>query len=180
MRQELFHVPELKGVHVPEIIERFRKRLDQASSHAEVWEIVKKSVEVVLRKRRSGMMLFLEDLPIQVGAYHPLGTNNIVLNRVLVQTAEATIKEKRVVNALVYILLLHEYLHSLGEYSEARVKRLVVDVSKKCFGEDYPVTYVAIKSPWSLFRGIPLSEMNASKRVIEIVKDFEKTRDYVV
>jgi diketogulonate reductase-like aldo/keto reductase len=82
-------------------VEDYRKRLETAASYGEVWEIVKDTVESALHKRRSGIMLFLDDLPIQLGAYYPLGTNNIVLNRVLVQIVEAAVESKRVVNALV-------------------------------------------------------------------------------
>lgn len=161
-------------------IERYQSRLENAASYSEVWDIVKDTVEFALQKRRGGMMLFLDDLPIQLGAYHPLGTNNIVLNRVLVQIVEAAIESKKVVNALVYNLLLHEYLHALGEVSEAGVRELVIEVAKKCFGEGYIVTQVAVKSPWALLKGIPLESVNVPKRVMEIVKDFEKTDKYVV
>jgi hypothetical protein len=160
--------------------ERFRSRLENAKSYGEVWDIVKDCVEFSLHKRRGGMMLFLDDLPIQLGAYHPLGTNNIVLNRRLVQIVEASIKPKRVVNALVYNLLLHEYLHALGKYDEMDVRHLVYEISKKCFGEDYVATVVARRSPWVLLRDIPLEAANAPKRVMEIVKDFEKTDKYIV
>jgi hypothetical protein len=162
------------------MVERYRGRLESGASYGEVWEIVKDSVEYSLRKRRSGMMLFLDDLPIQLGAYHPIGTNNIVLNRVLVQIVEATIELKRVVNALIYNLLVHEYLHALGEYSESDVRELVYEVAKRCFGEDYIVTVIAKKSPWALLKGIPLEAVNAPKRIMEIVKDFEKTDKYIV
>jgi len=162
------------------VVEGYRKRLEVAASYGEVWEIVKDTVEFALHKRRSGMMLFLDDLPIQLGAYHPLGTNNIVLNRVLVQIVEAAVESKRVLNALVYNLLVHEYLHALGEFSEMAVRNLVVEVARKCFGEDYVVTQVAVKSPWVLLKGIPLESVNVPKRFMEIVKDFEKTDKYVV
>ena len=168
------------GESKPSTIERYRDRLERATSYGEVWEIVKDSVEFALQKRRGGMMLFLDDLPIQLGAYHPVGTNNIVLNRLLVQVVEATIESKRVVNALIYNLLLHEYLHALGEFSEVDVKRLVYDVARRCFGERDVVTVVARKSPWSLLQGIPLEAVNAPRRVMEIVKDFEKADRYIV
>jgi hypothetical protein len=126
------------------------------------------------------MMLFLDDLPIQLGAYHSLGTNNIVLNRVLVQIVEAAIESKKVVNALVYNLLVHEYLHALGEVSEAGVNGLVIEVCRKSFGQDYVATRIAVKSPWALLNGIPLDSMNVPKRVMEIVKDFEKPDKYIV
>jgi hypothetical protein len=162
------------------VIKEYRSHLENAKSYGEVWDIVKNSVEFSFQKHRSGMMLFLDDLPIQLGAYHPLGTNNIVLNRRLVQIVEASIKSRRVVNALIYNLLLHEYLHALGKYSEIEVRRLVYSVAKKCFGEDYVVTAVAEKSPWILLKDIPLEGINAPKQVMEIVKDFEKTDEYIV
>ena len=126
-------------------------------------------------------MLFLDDLPLQVGAYYSLGTNNIVLNRHLVDIIEATINDKQTVNALVYNLLLHEYLHSLGELSEAEVRRQVVTVASKCFGEDHVATVLSRKSPWILLKDIPFGTAEAPKRVIQIVRNFEKTTDrYIV
>ena len=127
------------------------------------------------------MMLFLDDLPIRLGAYHPLGTNNIVLNRALVQIVEAAAKSKRLVNAFVYSLLVHEYLHALGHAPEAKVRRLVYEISRECFGEDHIVTRLAEKSPWALLRGVPLSGIEAPRRAMEIVKDFEKPNQrYIV
>ena len=162
------------------VVEKYRSHLENAKSYGEVWEIVKDSVEFSLHKRRSGMMLFLDDLPIQLGAYHPIGTNNIVLNRRLVQIVEATIESRRAVNALIYNLLLHEYLHALGKYSEIDVRQWVYKIARKCFGEDYVVTTLAEKSPWALLKSVPLGAVNAPKRVMEIVKDFEKTDRYIV
>lgn len=160
--------------------EQFAFRLDEAKSYAQVWVIVKDTVAFSMNKRRDSMMLFLDDLPLQLGAYYPIGTNNIVLNRALVDIAEATVKSKLMVNALVYNLLLHEYLHALGEYSETEVRRLVVEVAKKSFGEKHAATVLARKSPWVLFKDIPLGPVNSPKGVMEIVKDFEKTSDYIV
>jgi len=126
------------------------------------------------------MMLFLDDLPLQLGAYYPVGTNNIVLNRALVEIVEASISDKPTVNALIFNLLLHEYLHALGEMSETVVRQQVVDVAKTCFGEQHIATVLARKSPWVLLKDIPLGPFNAPKRVMEIVRDFEKTGKYIV
>ena len=164
----------------PPTVEKFRKSLETADNYAGVWQIVKDTVEFALGKRGGRMMLFLDDLPLQLGAYHPIGTNNIVLNRALVEIVEASEKSKRVVNALTYNLLLHEYLHALGEYSEVEVRRLVVAVAKKCFAEGHAATIIAQKSPWALLKNIPVAALNAPKRVMEIVKDFETTSKYIV
>ena len=155
--------------------DNFDSRLEQVKSYGEVWEIVKETTEYSLGRHRVGMMLFLDDLPLNIGAYHPLGTNNIVLNRALVQVAEAATDSRKLVNAFVYVLLVHEYLHALGYVAEEEVRPLVSEVSKKSFGEDSLVAKLAEKGPWALLKGIPLSAIQAPKRVMEIVKDFEKT-----
>jgi hypothetical protein len=160
--------------------DKFRSNLETAETYAQVWQTVKDTVDFSLHKRRGSMMLFLDDLPLQLGAYHPLGTNNIVLNRTLVEIVEASITNKHVVNALVYNLLLHEYLHALGELSEAKVRHTVVKVAQACFGEKHTATVIAHKSPWILLQNIPLHAINAPKRVMQIVKDFEKTGKYIV
>jgi len=161
-------------------VEQFRSSLETAENYAEVWKAVKETVEFALRKRRGSMMLFLDDLPLQLGAYHPLGTNNIVLNRALVEIVESSISNKRVVNALIYNLLLHEYLHALGEISETKVRQTVVEIAQACFGKKHIATVIAQKSPWALLQNIPLKAVNAPKRVMQIVAGFEKTGKYIV
>ena len=160
--------------------EQFSNRLDNAKDYAEVWQIVKDTVEFVQAKRRDALMLFLDDLPLQLGAYYPVGTNNIVLNRALVDIVEQSIASKPTVNALTYNLLLHEYLHALGDLSEAGVRRGVIEVATKSFGDQHIATVVACKSPWVLLKDIPLGPFYTRKRVMEIVKNFEKTGKYIV
>jgi hypothetical protein len=158
----------------------FCSTLDKAKNYAEVWKIVKETTEFALGKRRDSMMLFLDDLPLQLGAYYPVGTNNIVLNRALVEIVEQSMSDKPTVNALIYNLLLHEYLHALGDLSETGVRRQVEEVAKKSFGEQHITTVIACKSPWILLKDIPLGPYNVPKRVMEIVQDFEKTSKYIV
>jgi diketogulonate reductase-like aldo/keto reductase len=164
----------------PSSADKFHNSLETAESYGEVWQIVKDTVEYSLGKRRGNMMLFLDDLPMQLGAYHPLGTNNIVLNRGLIEIVEASMSAKHVVNSLVYNLLLHEYLHALGELSETEVRTRVIEVARYCFGEKHIATVIARKTPWVLLQNIPLQSINAPKRVMQIVKDFEKTGKYIV
>ena len=160
--------------------ESFINKLNASNNYSEIWQMVKDTVLYALGKRRDSMMLFLDDLPLQLGAYYPVGTNNIVLNRSLVEIVEASMKDKSTLNALVYNLLLHEYLHALGELSEKSVRQEVIEVAKKCFGEGHIATVVARKSPWVLLKDIPLGPIIAPKRVMEIVRDFERTGTYIV
>ncbi len=160
--------------------ENFSACLDNAQNYSEVWKIVQETAQYALGKRRNCMMLFLDDLPLQLGAYYPVGTNNIVLNRALVDVVESHVANKPTVNALVYNLLLHEYLHALGDLSETGVRKEVAEVAKKAFGEEHIATVLARKSPWVLLKDLPLSQAFAPKRVMEIVQDFEKTGKYIV
>jgi hypothetical protein len=158
----------------------YNSHLEHAKNYAEIWEVVKETTKYSLGKQRVGMMLFLDDLPLNIGAYHPLGTNNLVLNRALVQVVEAATNSRKLVNCFVYVLLLHEYLHALGYVAEEDVRLLVYDVAKKSFGENILVTKLAEKGPWTLLRGVPLNVIQAPKRVMEIVKDFERSnQEYI-
>jgi hypothetical protein len=159
---------------------QFSGDLDKATSYAAVWQIVQQTAEYALGKRRNCMMLFLDDLPLGLGAYYPVGTNNIVLNRALVDVVETKIADKATVNALIYNLLLHEYLHALGQMSEVGVRAEVVEVAKRSFGEEHIATVMARKSPWMLLKDLPLGAIPNRKRAMEIVSDFEKTGRYVV
>ena len=162
-------------------MKKYRSRLENAQGFGEVWETVKDTVKSSLGEHRVGMMLFLDDLPLRLGAYHPLGTNNIVLNRALVHIVEVATESKLLVNAFVYILLLHEYLHALGRPSEAQVRPLVYKLSRESFGEDHIATKLTEMGPWALLKDIPLDVIDVPKRVMEIVKDFEKaTERYIV
>jgi hypothetical protein len=50
---------------------KYRSKLDDAKGYSGIWEIVKTTVKSSLNERRIGMMLFLGDLPLRVGAYIP-------------------------------------------------------------------------------------------------------------
>ncbi len=159
---------------------KWRNRIESAQSYSDVWSIVKNTVNSSIGSQRRHMMLFLDDLPIQLGAYHPIGTNNIILNRTLVETIEVSVSSKHVVNALVYNLLLHEYLHALGEYSEIEVRRLVIKIAEESFGKQRITAKIARNTPWSLLKNIPLKTADGPKRVVQIVKDFEEAGNYIV
>ena len=162
-------------------VEMYRSRIDKAKGFSEVWEIVKDTVKDSLGEYRVGLLLFLDDLPLRLGAYHLLGTNNMVLNRALIDIVQIVTKAKRFVNSFIYSLLVHEYLHALGHVSEVTVRSLVYKISRQCFGGNHIVTSLAEKSPFTLLKDIPLSEIEAPKRAIEIVKDFEKSNQrYIV
>ena len=156
------------------IVESYRLKIEEAEGFSGVWELVKETVKATLNEHRRGMLLFLDDLPLHLGAYHQVGTNNIVLNRSLLNIVETVTKSKKLFNAFVYSILTHEYLHALGHISESEVNSLVYDVSKRCFGGNHIVTTLAEKTPWMLLKGIPLRSIAVNKQDMELIKDIEK------
>ncbi len=162
-------------------IRSYSLELEGAKGYGEVWEIVKDTVKNFLGKGRIGMMLFLDYLPLNLGAYHPVGTNNIVLNKSLVEIVAAATKTKLEVNAFIYTLLAHEYVHALGYLSEAEARHLVYQISRFSFGKNHLATRLARRSPWSLLKGVPIDGLTIPKSGMEVVKDFEKPKqDYIV
>lgn len=159
----------------------FCSQLEHAEGYRGVWKVVKETVRHVLGKSRVSMMLFLDDLPINIGAYHSVGTNNIVLNKALVELVEATAKSKLEVNAFTCTLLTHEYLHALGYLSEKDVQHLVYKICRVCFGKNHVATELAQNGPWALLNGVPVMGLPTPRSPMEIVKDFESpNRDYIV
>lgn len=93
---------------------------------------------------------------------------------------EAT-KSKHLKNAFIYTLILHEYLYALGHQREAKLRFLVYKICRESFRQDHIITQMAELGPWHILKGTPLDTIDIPKRVIEIVKDFEKVnKNYIV
>jgi len=64
----------------------FARRLEEAQTLADIFELVKRAVETVLGRSRAGLMLALADLGNSpqgfLGAFYPIATNVIVMNKV--------------------------------------------------------------------------------------------------
>jgi hypothetical protein len=117
-------------------------------------------------------MLFLADLPYAVGAYHQVGTNNIVMNRALLDHVLETSEASRQANSFIYSILTHEYLHSLGYINEEEARELTYRISKETFGEGHLATKMAASNPWQYIKPPP-REIQDVQRPLSVVRDFE-------
>lgn len=153
------------------------KQLDLCRNFGDVFEVVKKTVEHSLGQRRSGLMLYLAELPEHVGAYHAVGTNGIVMNRTALDAVTRSARTLREINSYVYSILLHEYLHSLGYVDEAQARRLVFQISRENLGEDHPATEIAHRGPAAMFPGLGEPTLKGRSENVEIVTDFERSTD---
>lgn len=145
----------------------FSDELDQAKGYSDIFALVKKLVKRSLGEHRVGLMLFLGNLPLKVGAFHPIGTNDIVLNRRLLER----IKESNQ-KSFIFSILLHEYLHSLGYANEQQVQGLSYKVCLENFGDEHPVVEVSLTGPWVDFSPEDFEEIGEHLD-LELVRDFE-------
>ena len=152
--------------------------LDRCMDFACVFEHVKAVVKDNLGLSRAGLMLGLTDLPRQVGGFHGVGGNLIVMNRKLLDMVVRSAENRRQINAYVFYILLHEYLHALGFLSEAHVRQLSVELCEKTLGVDHPATHMAKYGVGAILRGIETLEHFDPEEEFGITRDFEIVSDF--
>jgi len=129
---------------------------------------VKRGVKKTLGLHRVGLMLLLGNLPMNVGAFHPMGTNEIVLNRRLIK-GKTGMNER----CHVYTILLHEYLHSLGFEDESQVRRLTYKVCLENFGKGSQVVEASLTGPWVDLTDEDFDDLEPELN-LELVRNFER------
>ena len=125
-------------------------RLEKCDDFGSIFNLVKESVKKVLNKDRAGLMLALQNLPQMVGAYYPVGSNFIVMNKNLLERVMFS-HDKKTANSYIFYVLLHEYLHSLGYLDEKLVLRLSHQICTAVLGERHEATRIAERGIGSLF-----------------------------
>ncbi len=86
--------------------------------------------------------------------------------------------EKRIYNSYCFLLLLHEYLHSLGYLDEEKVRELTAEVCELAFGNRHPATVMAKNGVAAYFPEVAHLPQNArlpSDLYVELVRDFDKS-----
>ncbi len=126
-------------------ITQAQRQLAQADGLADLFELAKQLVERHLDTSRAGIMVCLQSLGLSpqgyLGGYYVAGSNAVVLNRDVLAHIEAN--HERYWNAYAFHVLLHEYLHSLGYFDEAQVRRHTLEICREAFGPDHPATQIA-------------------------------------
>ena len=147
--------------------------LASASSFDQVFELVKRSAEESLGLHRAGLTLVLGDLSNDIGAYHAMGSNSIVMNRNLLKIVWRTTRSRAKRNAYVYMILLHEYLHSLGFEDEAQVRTVSKRISQRFLGKKHIVAEMATKPLDEFFPLLPNYAAFRDRGRFETVKGFD-------
>jgi hypothetical protein len=147
-------------------------RLDAGHELDDVFRVVRESVLRVLHQERPGLGLALSNLPPQLGAYWQISGNLIVMNEGLLQAMRAQAPTRREYNAFVFVILAHEYLHSLGYLEEGAVRPVTARVAREAFGPDHPATRMAEGDIWRMYPGLQFAPRGDGRR-IKIVSRFD-------
>lgn len=150
----------------------FAAEFEKCRDYGDIFSLVKKAVEKSLDEHRVGLMLYLGNLPIKVGAFHPIESNDIVLNRRLLNRISRD-KSSTEWKSFTFSILLHEYLHTLGYLDEREVRWLVYQICAENFGEHHPVTEAAVAGPWTNLSQEDFLEIGQGLN-LERIKDFER------
>src|SRR5262245_7027805 len=119
---------------------QFRERLANLKDFSEAFELVKSVVLQKFKMQRAGLSLILQVMPSQLGAYHMLGSNNIVMNSYLLAAVRKIACSTEEYNSYMFMVLAHEYLHSLGIVDENTVRQMTFDLCKWMLGDDHAAT----------------------------------------
>lgn len=146
--------PEILHDNVAEQVENqpeFLMSLDSKMDYDKVFNVVKSSVRHATGKERSGLGLALSDLPATLGAFWQVGGNYIVMNQILIEAMSRLTGSVREFNSFVYMILTHEYLHSLGYIDEMEARKMTAEVALKSFGKDHPAFTMSNGDLWTLY-----------------------------
>lgn len=123
----------------------YSSMLDGAESLADIFEVVKSLVRRSTGMSRGGLMLGMANLGNNprgiLGGFFAAGSNVIVLNRVPLCRIRET--RPQLYRPYAFYVLLHEYLHSLGEMDEEVVRSKVCEITRDAFGEEHLATQLA-------------------------------------
>jgi hypothetical protein len=154
--------------------QHFGNKILQLVDFNEAFELVKLAVEDKFKMHRAGLSLILQGLPTRLGAYHILGSNVIIVNRRILNIIKIH-KSLSEYNSYLFMVLTHEYLHSLGILSELEVRNMTYNLLSSLVGEHHMATKMARHQPWDLFPELGLFDNNSFDQKFEIIKNFDRT-----
>jgi hypothetical protein len=153
--------------------------LESAKDLPDIFELVKAAVRRITGMERGGLMLGLADLgggpEGLVGAFYPVATNIIVMNKSPLRRIEET--DPSLYKPYSFHILLHEYLHTLGIIDEDATRRKAYEISVEIFGKDHVATRLAAdlskfipKLVYPIYGWKPAQEYR-----LELVKGFDRS-----
>ena len=153
-------------------VKNLDSQLREAGTFDEVFKLVKRVVERRLGLHRAGLGLILADLPPHIAAYTAIGSNAIVLNKLILNALASLVRERIELNSYVFVVLLHEYLHTFG-LDEQQTRQQVKHLVQLELGEEHIASKIASTSLFELYPELKAIQPIPTEREAIIVKDFD-------
>jgi hypothetical protein len=141
----------------------------------ETFELVKSVVLQKFGMNRAGLSLILQVMPSNLGAYHILGSNVIVMNSYLLAAIKGISRSMDEYNSYVFMVLAHEYLHSLGIVSESAVRQKTFELCEWMLGNDHAATKMAKEDPSSLYPQLRSLVQTQFGHDFRVIGNFDRT-----
>lgn len=153
----------------------FVEKIANLKDFDETFELVKAVVLQKFKLHRAGLSLILQMMPSSLGAYHMLGSNAIVVNTYLLTTLKRIVKSTEEYNSYIFMVLSHEYLHSLGIVDENTVRQMTFELCKWMLGNDHTATKMAKNGPSAIYPELRSLMQSQFGRDFQVVKNFDRS-----
>lgn len=153
---------------------QFRERIAGLKDFNEAFELVKSVVLQKFRMHRAGLSLILQMMPSNLGAYHMLGSNAIVINSYLLAAVRKIAGSTEEYNSYLFMVLAHEYLHSLGIVDENTVRQMTFELCNWMLGGDHAATRMAKEDPSTIYPELRSMMHSHFSREFQVVRNFDK------
>lgn len=154
---------------------QFRERVAGLKDFNEAFELVKSVVLQKFRMHRVGLSLILQMMPTNLGAYHMLGSNAIVMNSYLLAAVRKITGSTEEYNSYLFMVLAHEYLHSLGIVDENTVRQMTFELCKWMLGDDHTATRMAKEDPSTIYPELRSMMQSQFSKDFQVIRNFDKT-----
>jgi hypothetical protein len=154
---------------------QFREKIAGLKDFNDAFELAKSAILQKFSMHRAGLSLVLQIMPSNLGAYHVLGSNVIVMNSYLLAAVRRIAGSEVEYNSYVFMVLAHEYLHSLGIVSENAVRQMTFELCNWMVGNDHPATRMAKEDPASLYPQLRSLMQTQFGQNFQRIGNFDKT-----
>jgi len=154
---------------------QFREKVKKLVDFNEAFELVKSVVLQKFGMHRAGLSLILQMMPSNLGAYHMLGSNAIVMNSYLLAAVKKIAGSTEEYNSYMFMVLAHEYLHSLGIVEENTVRQMTFQLCSWMLGTEHAATRMAKEDPSTLYPELRTMMQSQFSRDFHVVSNFDKS-----
>ncbi len=161
-----------RRLDIPSELGRLSDLTTEKTDYNSIFSLVRKAVKSVTNKERVGLGLALADLPSQLGAFWEVGGNYIVMNKNLLDALKYAHRPTAEINSFVFVILMHEYLHSLGVLDEYKARAMTARICATIFDEGHPAFEIGTKDPWQIYPFLA-QVPNGNGENLRIVNNFD-------